>query len=821
MVTRLLVVLLCFSCGISVSATSQTSLAQDVVPKAKKSSSEFDNPIRSSEKSKSDTQEEETQEAAKQESVKKIPDTPKTDKQKPVKSADEKQKTSDKVPESPDSGKIDSAQSSATKSEPSKKIPNKPESLQEESGQEESKQEESEQEKTSKSEQDDPEAAEVEEVKPFGKADVLNKPPAILSENLLPASTKFWVSIPSADKLEKQFDQTQIGMLAKDPAIKPFIDSLRDQAKELMNDKNVHMGIEFDDVHGIHSGEICVAGVLPDLDGKQQVKGSHGLVVLFDIEDTQKEAKELQAKINAQLKKRGAEIEEKSINGVAITKATLKQQKPVRNSRSNFQAIVGDWMLICDNESIFREVLRRLAAPEKIQKAETLASVPSFQTIMERTDLEQFDSQIRWFVDPFGYIELAQALSDEKRGDLTPRDDWSRILKEQGLGAFKGVGGNIGIATGEHELLHRTFTYAPKNQSIKNNTQVFKLFNFSGNEEPLEPAKWVPENASAFIVGNWQFSDALSSVGGFWDAFMDEEGAFKRTLNDFKVDPDMQLDITKLVGLLNNRITIVSAVERPITENSERVVIGIPIKGEPDFIFQSLRRATDGQVIDLGGINVIEVDSAARDEEFEEDDIFNLPGEEPIEEEEDDKPAFQLFAKRYFVVHSGHLLVANNKNYLRKLLAKKESKLNQAHDYIHIQDAIAKLSDDDKVCWRHFGRIDRSLEANYEMLRRGEMAKSQTVLARLINQIFAKQAADKAEAEGKKLEEDLVRQQKLDGSKLPADYAKNIAPYFGPMGWVMETENDGWRITGCVIKKKGMTEVVQKTSDEKKAPQQR
>jgi hypothetical protein len=282
----------------------------------------------------------------------------------------------------------------------------------------------------------------------------------------------------------------------------------------------------------------------------------------------------------------------------------------------------------------------------------------------------------------------------------------------------------------------------------------------------------------------------------------------------------MQLDIDKLVGLLNNRITIVSAVERPITETSERVVIGIPIKGEPDFVFGSLHRATGGQVINIGGIKVIEVDSAAMDMDFEEDE-FLLPGELPLDDDEPEKPSFQLFAKRYFVVHNGNLLVANDKDYLRKLLSKKRSRLAESHDYIQIKEAIGRLTNEKNVCWRQFGRMDRTLEANYEMLRRGEMGNSQTVLARVINQVFAKKAAEKAAAQGKKVDGDLVRKQKLDGSKLPADYAESIAPYFGPMGWVMETDDDGWRITGCVIKKKAMTEVVQKIDDNKKDSQQR
>lgn len=662
---------------------------------------------------------------------------------------------------------------------------------------------------------------EVEE-KPGQQNPKVEAKPVAGSEEFLPASTKFWISVPDPGKLEAQFKSTQFGTLAKDPAIQPFIDSLADQIKDLMNRQNVSLGLKIDDMDAVQTGEICIAGVVPDVAGKQIAKGTHGLVVLVDVSETEDKAKALQKKINAMLKEKGAEVTEKEINGVPTTKAVLKHQKPVRFSTTNHQAVVNGWMLVSDNETIFRDVLARLNAPQQIQKAETLASLNSFKGIMKQTNLDEFDAHFRWYVDPFGYIQLAQALEDERRGDLKARNDFSKVLKDQGFGAFKAMGGNVSVATGEHELLHRSFTYAPRGQKIDNNDQIFKMFNFAGNSKPLEPANWVPKEASALVIGNWDFSDALGSVGGLYDGFLDEEGAFERTLNDFKVDPDMQLDIVKLVGLLDNRLTIASAVERPIAASSERVVIGIPVKAEPDFVFESLRRATNGQVISLGGIKVIEVDSAAMEEELPDDlEDFKLPGDLEYEEEEEEEPAFQLFAKKYFVVHGGNLLIANNKGYLRKLLSQKKSKLASAPDYIEVKTAIDKLTDGSDVCWRQFGRMDLALEANYEMVRRGEMASSQTVLARVVNQVFKKQAEEQAAAAGKELDDETLRKQKLDGSKLPENYEVSIAPYFGPMGWVMETHEEGWRITGCIIKKKALTEVVQKTSDKKSGSQQR
>ena len=656
-----------------------------------------------------------------------------------------------------------------------------------------------------------------QDIKETEKKDEPQNLDTIRSEFLLPASTKLWVSIPDAKLLEKHFETTQFNKLAKDPAIKPFIDGLNDQIKEWMKAQNVRMGMDVDDLRGVHSGEICIAGILPQVAG-DDVKGTHGIVMLIDVSETYEEAIKLQAKINKQLVESGATQETKTMNEVEVIVSTIKRKR-LRNNQTNHQAIVGKkWMLVSDNEQIFGDVLRRLAAPAKIRKAETLASTPAFTEVMKRTDLKPHASHVRWFIDPFGYIQLAQALEDENRENRVQRDDWALILKNQGMGAAKGIGGNVSIATGEHEVLHRTFTYAPRDQSVENSNRMFDLFDFSpvaGRD--LAPPKWVPNQCSAYLSGSWNFQKALNSFGFVYDAFIGEEGSFDRLKSDFKIDPAMQLDIDKLVGLLDNRFTVVSATVKPINETSERIIIGFPIKGSPDYVYNSFKRATGGQEIVLSGVKVIRVDSDEPESGGDDPGPFDLPDD--FEEEEEEEREFSLFEERFFTVVKDHLLVANNKDYLKQLIqklsAEEDSKLVESPDYVQVNKALAKITNPENVGWRQFSRIDRVLETNYEMLRRGEMAKSQTVLARIVNQVFQNKAEEEAAKEGKDVDPEKVRQQKLDGSKLPADYAKSIAPYFGPMGWVMETEKDGWRITGCVLKKKVMTEVVQKLGAKK------
>jgi hypothetical protein len=114
-------------------------------------------------------------------------------------------------------------------------------------------------------------------------------------------------------------------------------------------------------------------------------------------------------------------------------------------------------------------------------------------------------------------------------------------------------------------------------------------------------------------------------------------------------------------------------------------------------------------------------------------------------------------------------------------------------DYERVDAALQKLVDNKIFSSRQFGRLDKALEANYELLRQGKMEQSTTVLAKIINQIFKSGSQDENESS--------TEIKRLDGKELPADYAKAIAPYLGTMGWAMEDEKDGWRISGCVLKR--------------------
>jgi hypothetical protein len=246
------------------------------------------------------------------------------------------------------------------------------------------------------------------------------------------------------------------------------------------------------------------------------------------------------------------------------------------------------------------------------------------------------------------------------------------------------------------------------------------------------------------------------------------------------------------------------------------MAIAIPIAGNAEDIFKAIAKlqGADAKLVQREGYKYLLVapeemedvpELKLDDPEFLDDDPDNF---DEIGDE-DTFEAFVLFEKKLIAVANGHIIVANEEDFLVELIQEVQvaTTLEGAEDYQAVQMSLKELTQTGRVAVREFGRIDKMLEINYEMLRQQKMPNSQTSLARALNMIFRTNPET-----GEKVE---TRQQKIDGSTLPADYAGVVAPYLGPSGWVVERTDDGWLMSGCVLKKKVTGDLVQRTEEPK------
>ena len=144
--------------------------------------------------------------------------------------------------------------------------------------------------------------------------------PVVKSENFLPPSTTFWLSVPDVLLLKTKFDETDFGRLTNDGDMQPFIEAMTSQVRDWANAKNVRLGLTIDDIEGLGSGEICIAGILqPAAGAAPQGRNSHGLVFLMDVKDSVEPAGELLEKVAKEMKEKGAtKTEIEPISGVDV-----------------------------------------------------------------------------------------------------------------------------------------------------------------------------------------------------------------------------------------------------------------------------------------------------------------------------------------------------------------------------------------------------------------------------------------------------------------------------------------------------------------------
>lgn len=650
----------------------------------------------------------------------------------------------------------------------------------------------------------------------------------VTSENFLPASTTFWLSVPDVLLLKTKFDETDFGRLTNDGDMQPFIEAMTEQAREWANAKNVRLGLTIDDIEGLGSGEICVAGILQPVAGAAAAgRNSHGLVFLMDVKDSVEAAGELLDKVAKEMKDKGAKKTDiEPISGVDVSKWTWLKRNPrtgIEREYTTIQTVTNGWLIASDNEAIFRQVLRRV---KNRPEGASLSTHPPFARIQDATKIANVEGQVRWFIDPFGYMRLADAIAAEERDFHQRKDNIGETLESQGFDAIKGFGGNMAFSSDKKDVVYRGFVYTPPRNVGEAQQRARGILDFRNEDQrhDLRPEKWVASDCSAYSTFTWNTQSAFNNVGEVFDAFVDPEndGDWDNMINGMSGDFD--LDLRVMVGRLDNRFSIFSATDRPITVQSERVAIGVKFTGDVETFFEMAQKLLpEGDTQAIGGYDMIVIDTTEEDETGGDldiqgpDDIFGGGDDDDDDEEEEEVEQFNLFEKRYVAcvpsgdgTDGGYLLICNNDEYLVKILdqaskAEPAALLATTDDYDYVNSVLDSMIDPTKVSVRQFGRTDKILEANYEMMRSGNMAQSQTVLARVLNEVFKDPAADP----------DSVREQQIDGSTLPPSYSESVAPFLGPSGYAMETLSDGWRITGVVLKKNGGNEVVRKNDQEK------
>jgi hypothetical protein len=644
------------------------------------------------------------------------------------------------------------------------------------------------------------------------------------SETLLPDTTEGFLAISNVDTLSEQWNKTQLGHLMAEPVMKPCTKDIRRQLDERWSNIHERLGLSLDDLRTVPGGDVGIALIAPapgraamaivaDVTGKLpqanemlqkvtatqlqrgakrselRVAGCPDVVIRFDLPVPEDEKEAHQSTLRGSDKSEAAKAAAESKGGAAARAADV-------SGRQAFYCLTGNLLAVADDFEVLTGILGRAGG----KKGSSLADRKAFQTVMQRckTDAGAGLPQIRWFIHPLGYVEAARVATPADR--RRKGKSLSEVLRNQGIGAVKGVGGFLDFAADGYEMVHRTAVYAPL--PYEKSMKILVL----PNGDDLAPQPWVPRDIATYTTLYFDIANAFENFGSFFDELFGQgdRGAWEDVKQNLKDDPNgPQIDLRgDLIKHLGRRVSVLTDYQLPITTTSERLLVAIEatnpkavavaiaklMKNDPTV----RRREVNGQVI----FEFIEDDSAAP--AAPQISFGNAPAVTPVhplrkkkkegEDDEEEQKEHPLLPHGAITVWNGHLLIASHIDFLLKMVApaKQVDPLRGDADYRLVDAQIQKLVPKAK-CLRSFSRTDEEYRPTYELVRQNKMPESETMLARLLNAMFG---------EGKK---GAVRTQRIDGRQLP-DYDV-VRRYLGPAGLQVTSESAGWFFKGFTLAK--------------------
>ncbi len=596
------------------------------------------------------------------------------------------------------------------------------------------------------------------------------------TEDLLPNTTKGYLSVANVDRLTEAFDKTQLGQLANDPTMKPFVEDLKRQLRENWTQTHQKLGITWEDLEGVPSGEVAIAFMLPN-------ESEHALVILADVTGHEQQTEALLEKINKNMAAEKAVRSERRVLDATVIVFDIPKRDELP-PRQVVYCVKDDLLAATDNLKVMRGIVRRLGQAG----ADSLSGLSAFKAIMKRCQEAAGDLEphARWFIEPFGYADAVRLDKPKKRGT-----DMLKILKSEGFTAIEGLGGFVNFSVDKYEMLHRTFIYAPGNQSGGERfTRSARMMKFPNGGNFLPPS-WVPRDLATFGAINVDTKNAFENSKTLVNQIVGDE-VFEDVLESIKTDENgPKIDIRRdLIGYLGNRITFISDLQLPITPKSERLLVAVETtddKRMAEVIKDWMETDPDTRRREIAGHVVWEI----VDEEAELPMVTienspldgQLPEEEADEEEERALPLNSAVTVAY-----GQLFVASHIDILIKVLTEYENgpKLAGSADYLRVEAEIGKLSQPEQF-GQAFTRTDEAYRGVYELLRTGKMPESESLMGKLLNSLLGDS------------KEGVPRPQRIDGSKLP-DYDM-VRRYLGPAGMTMTSEAAGWLLTGFTLTK--------------------
>lgn len=619
-------------------------------------------------------------------------------------------------------------------------------------------------------------AAAAENAKPAGHVAALD---------LLPESTAGIVRIPKLPAFCEAWQKTQIGLLLASAEMQPFLDEQRERAKSYFDTLDRKIGLKPDDLYEIASGEVILAWLsFPD-----DQRRPYSLCVVADIRGMKAEADTAAEKIDADLKAGGA-----TRNDVKHGDETIRvyRTKP-KPGQLKIEEIALSWnndrFIAADRALVIQQTLDVVSG--KTPQGAFTARESYKKVLADSTQAIDAANEKgatvcwQWYAEPFAMGRILREVFEyDRRDDL----DVIELLERQGFGVIEALGG-VGVVAGERfDVLHRGVVLAPGKL-----TKAARMLQAKNSLRlPIPP--WPTSDTGAFYRFNWELESAFWAAESLVNDALGED-LFRPMIEGIRDDPEgPQIDVAKdFLPNLENEVILITDNTMPAGPESDRMLVALRIKNS-DVVAKVVQKAMevepDATKLDVQEFDVWRVERGEGDSDDIDEQLAALGFDDEVEDDQA-PPLLNHWAiaviKGQTQGNADYLMFSSHSELLVKLGQRvRAGAIADGVAATERTNAVVKAIDDlgaAQVTIDGVMHPSISLRARYELLRKGELKDSDSLIANLLKRIVEQDEEGQPDP--------------IQAGKLPP--FDTIKQFFTSGGAFWENTEDGWAMTGFLM----------------------
>lgn len=421
----------------------------------------------------------------------------------------------------------------------------------------------------------------------------------VLSNQILPKDTYFYMSVPSVQEMKATFVDSSAGRMWADPALEEFKAELNNALSGEVSDafSKIHdaIGLTVEELMAIPTGEATVA--------VSKASNKLGLIMFLDYGSHESEVRGLLEKAAAELNK-SDDLESSDIehDGTELTmyKITNEVSKKTPLAKEFGWFLKDERLVISNSSALMKSTLDNWGGDSE----KSLVHNDVYSYIMEKCESTPGAGMMTTYVDPLGlFTALVETRSLGEQGVGAAMG--IAILPTLGINQLKGFGSSGEMGGDNFEGVSRAFLYCE--QPPQAAMQVFQL-----DKVDVVPPSWVKDNVCGWTATKWKAGEAYTAVETLVDMFQGA-GALQGIVENLASQgPGIHIKNDIIDQLDGNIQIVVAPADRTSKAQTEDMLLVVGVK-DNEKIADLLNKITSepgfpGETRDINGATVYEVE---------------------------------------------------------------------------------------------------------------------------------------------------------------------------------------------------------------------